>query len=396
MATNDIPQVDFEEVLEDAGMPVTPDEANAEFEKAVDAQGMMTNTSSMSPFWRLITVIVTTPVMWIKDALVNAIMPGMFVATATGKLLDLLAWGLRLKRKEATAAQGTIYFTKQDSTETVTVPAGTVIQTERINGVVYSLTVDADYTIDAGMDGAEVPVTAAGTGTAYDLAPGYYHILPAAVDGIASATNDDNWLVTPGADEESDDELRERCRNQYNLLGNYHTDAVYRSMIASVAGLSIDRVFFEHDAPRGPGTANAYLLLDTGVASDPFVEAVNEYINDEGHHGHGDDMQCFALPDTPQDLTVTLYVASPDNLTADQQTALTSGAENLIRCAFRENADYDVEKTWPYSRFSFSKLGQELHRNFAVLDSVTFSLTDIVSDLNVPRLNSLSVVLSHD
>lgn len=396
MATNDIPQVDFEEVLEDAGMPVTPDEANAEFEKAVEAQGMITNTSSMSPFWRLITVIVTTPVMWIKDALVNAIMPGMFVATATGKLLDLLAWGLRLSRKQATAAKGTIYFTKQDDTEAVTVPAGTVIQTERINGVVYAVTVDADYTIDAGITGAEIPVTAAGTGTAYDLAPGYYHILPTAVDGVASATNDDNWLVTPGADQESDDELRERCRNQYNLLGNYHTDAVYRSMIASVAGLSIDRVFFEHDAPRGPGTANAYLLLDTGVASDPFIAAVNTYINDEGHHGHGDDMQCFALPDTQQDLTVTLYVASPDNLTADQQSELTTGAENLVRCAFRENADYDVEKTWPYSRFSFSKLGQALHRNFAVLDSVEFSLTDIVSDLNVPRLHSLSVVLAHD
>lgn len=396
MAKNDIPQVDFEEVLEDAGMPVTPDEANAEFEKAVEAQGMITNTSSMSPFWRLITVIVTTPVMWIKDALVNAIMPGMFVATATGKLLDLLAWGLRLSRKQATAAKGTIYFTKQDDSEAVTVPAGTVIQTERINGVVYAVTVDADYTIDAGVAGAEIPVTAEGTGTAYDLAPGYYHILPTAVEGIASATNDDNWLVTPGADTESDDELRERCRNQYNLLGNYHTDAVYRSMIASVAGLSIDRVFFEHDAPRGPGTANAYLLLDTGVASDPFIDAVNTYINDEGHHGHGDDMQCFALPDTQQDLTVTLYVASPDNLTADQQSELTTGAENLVRCAFRENADYDVEKTWPYSRFSFSKLGQALHRNFTVLDSVEFSLTDIVSDLNVPRLKSLSVVLAHD
>lgn len=396
MATNDIPQVDFEEVLEDAGMPVTPDEANAEFEKAVEAQGMITNTSSMSPFWRLITVIVTTPVMWIKDALVNAIMPGMFVATATGKLLDLLAWGLRLGRKQATAAKGTIYFTKQDATAVVTVPAGTVIQTERINGVIYSVTTDADYTIDADSNGAEIPVTAAGTGTAYDLAPGYYHILPTAVDGVASATNDENWLVTPGADQESDDELRERCRNQYNLLGNYHTDAVYRSMIASVAGLSIDRVFFEHDAPRGPGTANAYLLLDTGVASDPFIAAVNTYINDEGHHGHGDDMQCFALPDTQQDLTVTLYVASPDNLTADQQSELTTGAENLVRCAFRENADYDVEKTWPYSRFSFSKLGQALHRNFVVLDSVEFSLTDIVSDLNVPRLKSLSVVLAHD
>lgn len=396
MATNEIPQVDFEQVLEDAGMPVTEDEANAEFEAIVDEQGMITNRSSMSPFWRLITTIVTTPVMWIKDAMVKSIMPGMFVATASGPLLDLLAWGLRLKRKSATAARGTIYFTKQDSAAAVTVPAGTVIQTERINGTVYAVTTDAAVTISAGRDGEEIPVTANGTGTAYDLAPGYYHILPVAVEGIASAVNGDDWLVQPGADQENDDELRERCRNQYNLLGNYHTDAVYRSMIASVAGLSIDRIFFEHDAPRGPGTANAYLLLDTGAAAQPFIDSVNTYVNDEGHHGHGDDMQCYSLPETLHDLTVTLYVPSPENMKEDQQNQLLSGVENLVRCAFRENSEYDVRKTWPYSRFSFSQLGREVHRRFPFVDSIEFSLSDIISDLDVPRLQSLTVELVHD
>lgn len=137
----------------------------------------------------------------------------------------------------------------------------------------------------------------------------------------------------PGADEESDDELRERCRNQFNLVGNYHTDAVYRSMIAGVAGLSIDRIFFEHEAPRGPGTANAYLLLDSGVASAPFVNAVNDYINTQGHHGHGDDMQCYAMPETRHDLVVTVYVRNLANLTDDERNSLKAGIENMIRCS---------------------------------------------------------------
>ncbi|ECC2479803.1 hypothetical protein FOK40_26005, partial [Salmonella enterica] len=68
-----------------------------------------------------------------------------------------------------------------------------------------------------------------------------------------------------------------------------------------------------------------------------------------------------------------------------------SGVENLIRCAFRENSNYDVTRTWPYSRFSFSQLGRELHDAFTLVDSVTFSLTDILSELNIPRLNTLSV-----
>ncbi|HCJ1779362.1 TPA: hypothetical protein NQQ36_005193, partial [Salmonella enterica] len=52
---------------------------------------------------------------------------------------------------------------------------------------------------------------------------------------------------------------------------------------------------------------------------------------------------------------------------------------------------YDVTRTWPYSRFSFSQLGRELHDAFTLVDSVTFSLTDILSELNIPRLNTLSV-----
>ncbi|EKM6458981.1 baseplate J/gp47 family protein [Cronobacter dublinensis] len=387
------PQVDFEEVVKASGMPVTKEALRERFNGIVQEEGLITNTSNMSPFWRLITAIVTTPVLWLKDVLVGTVLANMFVATASGQMLRLLAWAVNVTAKPATAAQGVIRFYKADAGAVVTVKAGTLIQTERINGTVYELATTADFTIASAVASALIPVQAMATGGAFNLAPGYYRILPVAVDGISHAVNEADWLTVPGADEESDDELRERCRNQFNLVGNYHTDAVYRSMIASVAGLSIDRIFFEHEAPRGPGTANAYLLLDTGVTSDPFIEAVNDYITTQGHHGHGDDMQCFAMPETRHVLAVTLYVRNLANLTDEEQSALRTGAENLIRCAFRENNEFDVKKTWPFSRFSFSNLGRELHRQFAAIDSLAFSLTDIVSGLNVPRLDTLTVRL---
>ncbi|EPX7410409.1 baseplate J/gp47 family protein [Cronobacter dublinensis] len=387
------PQVDFEEVVKASGMPVTKEALRERFNGIVQEEGLITNTSNMSPFWRLIAAIVTTPVLWLKDVLVGTVLANMFVATASGQMLRLLAWSVNVTAKPATAAQGVIRFYKADAGAVVTVKAGTLIQTERINGTVYELATTADFTIASAVASALIPVQATATGGAFNLAPGYYRILPVAVDGISHAVNEADWLTVPGADEESDDELRERCRNQFNLVGNYHTDAVYRSMIASVAGLSIDRIFFEHEAPRGPGTANAYLLLDTGVTSDPFIEAVNDYITTQGHHGHGDDMQCFAMPETRHTLAVTLYVRNLANLTDEEQNALRAGAENLIRCAFRENNEFDVKKTWPFSRFSFSNLGRELHRQFAAIDSLAFSLTDIVSGLNVPRLDTLTVRL---
>ncbi|EPH1022023.1 baseplate J/gp47 family protein [Enterobacter hormaechei] len=390
------PQVDFEEVVKASGMPTTEDEVRTRFDAVVADEGLITNTSRMSPFWRLITAIVTAPVMWLKGALVAVVMPGMFVATATGQMLRLLAWAVNVTPKPASAAEGVIRFFKDDVKQAVTVKAGTVIQTERINGKVYAVSTVADVTIPSGTANALLAVKATGTGGAYNLAPGYYRILPVAVDGISHVASEENWLTVPGADEESDDELRERCRNQFNLVGNYHTDAVYRSMIAGVAGLSIDRIFFEHDAPRGPGTANAYLLLDSGVASDPFIEAVNDYINTQGHHGHGDDMQCFAMPETRHDLVATVWVKNLSNLEQEQQDNLRKGIENLIRCAFRENTDYDVKKTWPYARFSFSQLGREIHKTFPDTDSLEFSQKDITSELSVPRLNSLRVDLQNE
>ncbi|QXZ18251.1 baseplate J/gp47 family protein [Lelliottia amnigena] len=390
------PNVDFEQILSDSGMPSTQAEITAAFKATVEAEGFVTNTSRMSPFWRLISKIVTTPVLWLRDALINVVLANMFVATASGSMLRLLAWAVNVTAKPASAAAGVARFHKTNAEDVIAIPAGTLLQTERINGVVYVLAVSEDTTLPAGVESALIPVTATGSGSGYNLAPGYYRILPVAVAGIASAVNEDDWLITPGADEESDDELRDRTRNQFNLVGNYHTDAIYRSMIAGVVGLSIDRIYFLHDAPRGPGTANAYLLLDSGEISQPFIEAVNDYVSNQGHHGHGDDLQCFAMPETSHSLTVTVYVESMENMTAEELSRLKANVGNLIRCAFRENANYDVKKTWPYSRYSFSNLGREIHKAFPVVDSLSFSLTDIVSELSVPRLAALTVEIAND
>ncbi|EDW4547640.1 hypothetical protein ABN97_001221 [Salmonella enterica subsp. salamae] len=383
--------IDFKKILRESGMPVDEQTVRDTLQQAADDEKLVTNTSRMSPFWRLIQLLVIKPYMWIVDTLINNVLRNLFLMTAVGPFVDLFAAALKLTRKEATRAVGKITFTKNNPDNSVTVPAGTLIQTERINGIIYTVATSEQVIIPAGTQSALIDVTATDSGAAFNLAPGYYQILPKAIDGIASVRNGDEWLTTPGADRESDDELKDRCRNQFNLAGSYHTDAVYRSLIAAQAGLTIDRIFFLHDAPRGPGTANAYLLLDTGVISQPYVDSVNQYITDQGHHGHGDDMRCFAVPETRHTLAVTVYVENLSNISSDDITALKSGVENMIRCAFRENGNYDVTRTWPYSRFSFSQLGRELHNAFALVDSVTFSLADIKSDLAIPRLNTLTV-----
>lgn len=386
------PDPDYEAILAEQGMPVTEEQVRNEFNEIVKDAGLITNTSRMSPFWRLITAIITRPVIWLKNALVETVMRNAWLATAGGVFLDLFAWAVNLERKDASAAEGVIRFAKSDTQREVTVPAGTIIQTERINGKIHQVITTGDRTIAAGVASALLPVMAVDEGAGANLAPGYYRILPVAVDGIASAQNEEDWLTVPGADIEADDDLRDRTRNQFNLVGQYHIDAVYRGMIAGIAGLTTDRIYFEHDAPRGPGTANVYLLLDSGVASAPFIQAVNNYVMTQGNHGHGDDVLCIAMPETRHDIRATVYLYASSLLNDDEQAELLRNVTNMIRCAFRENSDYQVEKTWPYNRFSMSRLGEEIHQAFADVESVVFSTGDILSDLNVPRLGSLVVV----
>ena len=44
------------------------------------------------------------------------------------------------------------------------------------------------------------------------------------------------------------------------------------------------------------------------------------------------------------------------------------------------------------SRFSFSRLGEELHQQFPGIESLDFDNVDIVAELNIPRIKSLQVV----
>ncbi|MNJ75976.1 hypothetical protein D3C77_731690 [compost metagenome] len=98
------------------------------------------------------------------------------------------------------------------------------------------------------------------------------------------------------------------------------------------------------------------------------------------------------MPETQHDLRMTYWPAP--NLTAERREALQAGIAQFIRAAFRESttSDYQPTLTFPQSRFSFSRLGEELHQQFPDIQSLDFENTDIVSQLNIPRIKSLQVV----
>ncbi|WP_392551242.1 baseplate J/gp47 family protein [Orbus wheelerorum] len=382
-------KIDFEKVLQDSGMPTTEAAIRAEFDEVVKSENLITNRSKMSPFWRLITALVVKPYLYLKDTLIDHVLINMFLMTAQDWALDMFGAAVNLSRKSESAATGVVIFTKTDINQMIFVKAGTVIQSPPINGHIYQLRTLIDFEIPAGVLSSRISVIAESPGESYNLAAGYYSILVEDIPGIEFITNDDDWIVTPGADTEKADDYRERIRNQYNFVGNYHTDAVYRGIISSITGIATNQIYFVHDAPRGPGTANVYVLLDDGVATNDFISNVNDFIMTKGNHGHGDDLQCFAMPEKPIDIDMTVYFLAeqmPSNI--DEYKI---NMANFIRCAFRQNNDYSVTKVNAYSRFSISNLETELHQVFNEIHSIVINIDDIVSTLDVPRLKSLNI-----
>lgn len=382
----------FTSMLRDSGMPVTSSEMQTRWETCNAEEGsLIRNDSSFSPFWRLISAIVTAPSQWLVALLVENVLPNSFLRFASGVYLDVYAWGLDLTRKGSAAAQGRVVFTRASATGELTIPAGTFVETPPVGGVVYRVKTLAPCVIPNGSLSLEVAVEAEEHGEAWNLGAGYYSILSQPINGIVDVTNPIDWLDTPGANTEADDALRLRCRNQFAAVGQLHHDAAYKALIAAFTGVRIDYLFFEaRQAIRGPGTASCYVMVESGPAPQTLCDAINAFIMDKGNHGHGDDLLCMPMPEQPETLIVTVHAV--DDAGTERRALLLQEVENRIRCAFRQNTAYDMTKTLPQARFSFSRLGDELHAALPDLKSVEFHRPeDIVSLLALPVLESLSM-----
>jgi uncharacterized phage protein gp47/JayE len=387
-----VSDIDFKQALADSGIPTTDAALRAAWEAEVTAQGAtVANTSAYSPFWRVVSALVTKPVLWILTFFSDTVLPNFFVKTAGKQWLDTLAWAVNIARKGESKAIGNVLFTRSGSSGVLQLPAGTVVQSTPINGNMYQLLTSATAQFADGQTTVLVPVIAALAGSGHNLAPGYYGVLPTPIAGVIAVTNPEGWLTTPGADDEPDDELRLRVRNQFSAVNQWHTDAVYRALISAFQGVQPNGVYFEHGAPRGPGTANAYVLFEADVPAQSYLVQINSKIMDEGNHGHGDDLLVMVIPETQNDVAMALWPKSV--LTQAERDTLKANVELFIRAAFRESTDSDYQPTltYPQSRFSFSRLGEELHQQFAGIDSLRFTNSDIVSELTIPRIHTLQV-----
>lgn len=376
-------ETDFKSILTNADIPTTEEAMQEQWEQQLLTHDFTVNNDSpFSPFWRLQKALVGKPSAQLIDVLVNTIMPNTFVQTAHDQWLDIKGQGRNVERLPAVKAQGNIEFSRLETTSELVIPAQTVIESTTVNGVVYQLTTLADTTFNIGENSILVLAQAVDFGESYNLATGYYSKLLTPIEGVTVQNNND-WLVQNGQLIETDDNYRLRIRDKFATLGNFHVDGVYKAIISAFPGVQSDNIIFEHTAPRGPASANAYVFLETGQISQTIIDEINNHIA-QGYHGHGDDLQVFAIPSQPQDITVEVW-QQPN--TEDIQESI----ENFIRCAFRENNGYEITKIMPKSVFSFSQLSSELHQQFPEIKTLNFTTNDINIGVWLPSINNLNV-----
>lgn len=374
----------FEKMMFDAGLPVNNDVAKRKWDaELIKQQITVENNSPFSPFWRTIEALITKPVVALLDWIAKSLMPDMFIMTATRQALITLHGPSRnVFIYDAIKAKGLLKLTREDTTGVLTLNVGSAIESDNIGGVVYQLKMLNTAVFKEGEDTTQVVVEAVTTGQAYNLPAGSYYQLVAPIEGI-SITNDSDWLMLPGANEESTDGYRERIRNVFGTAAKWHINTVYKSIISDF-GIPIDNIEIVNGAPRGPGTADAYIYLNVGTVSNALLKTINNHIRDDGHHGHGDDFKVYAMPSNNVDIT-TIYQLHLNSVDIKSDLAA------FIRAAFRQNDVWQPTRTQHNTTFSFSQLKTEIHNQFPELKTINFNINDIDIGLWLPQLNSLVV-----
>lgn len=383
-------QKDFEQILIDSGVPTTEASIKAEFQNQVEAEDLgINNNDAISPFYRVFKEIITLPVLWLMRFVIEHVLPNAYLKTAGTTALNLFAWGVGLERFPATRAQGYIDFYRVNASGDVTIPAGTQINTQSIKGKIYSVVTLAEATLLDGETAKAILCEALEEGTAANLGANYYTVPDQPISGIDSVANKADWLTRQGRDEELNDDLRERIRNQFSSISQWHTDSVYKSIVSQYTGLSTNQIYLRTQAPRGPGTADILILFKIGEPSASYLQDIEDHIKGNAYHGLGDGIEVQNVPDNLIDLTVNVQFFS--GITEHEKTNLLGNVEQFIRAAFRENTIYTPTVTAPYKPFAFSRLSMELHQQFSEIESIRFDRETVEHSLDIARLNSLQV-----
>lgn len=262
------------------------------------------------------------------------------VSFSTGSALDYLGELLGVVRLPASATFCTIRFTLVAGHGPVTIPQGIRVQTT--DGVVAFAT-EVDTPVDAAQNTVDVQCFCTTDGKAGNsYAPGTVSIILDPLPFISLAANIDT--TAGGADDETDDELRERIKlapGRFSVAGPYEA---YRYYAKSANPAIVDVAVMGPAEGFQPGEVHLFPLLENGALPNQVIlDQVNAICNDE----------------KVRPLTDTVFIAAPTQQQTTVQVDLT-----LITGAIASEVVPVITKLLDdYKQVRLNKLGLDVLRS---------------------------------
>lgn len=245
-----------------------------------------------------------------------------FAATASGIWLDAKCRDVNVQRQPAQAAKGYFLFTRDNNIQNIKIKKGSLIKTELdINGKEFLFQTLEEVILPGSQADILIKVGSLEDGAHNNIAPGTRLLLVSSISGIAQVSCRHDWIIEPGADEESDESLRNRYFYVWRGL-NVASPGYYLSLAKSVAGVNQVEIF---RTARGAGTTDIVITSQTGSPSSSLLQKVQNVINEKALFD-GVDIQVVAPVAVPVILSMELLLYS----TPVSSTELIQGVRAVI------------------------------------------------------------------
>ncbi len=268
--------------------------------------------------------------VWEPFSFLDYISRQIFVLTADGPFIDRHAAEYGMARKPATFAEGSIILSGDAG---VTVPSGLVVQ--RADGLRYDVITSGTTNVDGNVT---LGVRAQVAGKSGNAPAGVGMSLIAPLDRILSAGEVAPSGVGLGADQESDESLRQRVWFRKKLPphgGAAHDYVAWAREIGGVTRVFVDPV----TATNGRASVGVWFLMDelyaNGIPQGADVTRVSAYINGLRPAGAVVDVSA------PTPITVNIVI---DGLTPDStaiRNAVVAELTDLFRRVCRVSTTTD-------------------------------------------------------
>lgn len=282
---------------------------------------------------------------WQLYALLQRLMKQAVPATSTGDWLDTHAASVNLSRRAATRARGNVRLYRAPASSpaaNITIPARRIVRTlPDGTGRIYRYSTLADAVLPAGADYVDVPAEAEDYGAAANASAGQICELVTPVEGVSGVSNTADWLISEGADEETDTQLQERYALAW-AANNGCTKHAYTSWALAVPGVTSVSILDQH--PRGQGTVDIVVRGADVLPTEALLEKVrariapNVPINDDW------------LVKGP--MPVSCAISGEIEYASGDPEAIRLAAEKRIRALFAE--------TSPLADVSALQIGQDM------------------------------------